>query len=54
MFALKLSSVILSENTEFSSLCFNKGADEIGESGCRLFIRNSCAEPPPVLLTMNF
>jgi len=53
MFALKLSSVILSENTDFSSLCFNKGAAEAGESGCRLFVCCSCAELPLVLLTMH-
>lgn len=34
MFALKLSSVIQYENIEFASLCFNEGAEDVGESGC--------------------
>lgn len=38
MFALKLSSVILSESTQFSSLCFDKGANEVGESGSCFYI----------------
>lgn len=54
MFALKLSFVIWYENIEFASLCFNEGADDVEESGCWFFIPNSCAEPPPVLLFMNF
>lgn len=54
MFALKLSSVFLSENTEVLRLCFSKGADEVGESGCQLFIHSNCAMHLPVLLTLNF
>lgn len=49
MFALKPSSAMLSENTEFWSLCSNKGTGEVGQGGCHLFMRSSCAEPSPVL-----